>query len=273
MKWYFCMSEGGLNRYSAMMRVAVASARAKTTLSPHLIYDGADHPLIDRLARDGVTVHRRGTALLSSILAVPEAPGYRHRMAAGGYLRLEISQIERGDPFVLYTDCDVMFQRDVDLDQLQPDVLAAAPETALTDWTFFNSGVMLLNVAALRDAYIDLLALARERLGTPHAYDQAVYNEFFAGRWERLPVNYNWKPYWGENRDAPIVHFHGPKLPALRYLIHGGPPTVIHQAWRALYERDPVAYRRFYQRACAYLDAARETPVAALAIGARLRSA
>ena len=26
-----------------------------------------------------------------------------------------------------------------------------------------------------------------------------------------LPPRFNWKPYWGMDKDAVIVHFHGPK--------------------------------------------------------------
>jgi hypothetical protein len=29
--------------------------------------------------------------------------------------------------------------------------------------------------------------------------------------WDDLPLELNWKTYWGLNRDAAILHFHGPK--------------------------------------------------------------
>ena len=33
----------------------------------------------------------------------------------------------------------------------------------------------------------------------------------YGPRWDRLRPELNWKPYWGENADAKIIHFHGPK--------------------------------------------------------------
>lgn len=252
MKWYFCINEDGLERYAGMLRVAVASARARTSLSPQLIYDGGEHPLIGQFASAGVSVHHARTPLLPAILARPEGPGYRHRIAAGAYLRMEIARIEQADEFVLYTDCDVMFQDEVELSGLRPATLAAAPEFGPDEWSYFNSGSMLLNVACLKQSYDGLIALSAARLGAT-AYDQAVYNEFFAGRWERLPPAFNWKPYWGRNDAAPIIHFHGPKLPALAALIDGAEGEVVHDVWRELFERAPDAYRHYYALAKGWL--------------------
>ena len=49
--------------------------------------------------------------------------------------------------------------------------------------------------------------------------DQGAYNAFYQGRFDvhRSPV-FNWKPYWGYNSGAKLIHFHGPKVP--EYLAH-----------------------------------------------------
>lgn len=47
-------------------------------------------------------------------------------------------------------------------------------------------------------------------------WDQTTYkmfygSRFFADRWDKLPTEFNWKPYWGDYSNAKIIHFHGPK--------------------------------------------------------------
>ena len=47
------------------------------------------------------------------------------------------------------------------------------------------------------------------------SWDEAAYRWFYRESngplWDRLRPELNWKPYWGENAQARIVHFHGPK--------------------------------------------------------------
>lgn len=86
------------------------------------------------------------------------------------------------------------------------------------EWSQLCSGVLLLNVPAMRAEYDALLRHARDRLGRPHHYDQETLNEHFEGRWDHLPIHMHWKPYWGVEWDAAIVHFHGPKAEDARLL-------------------------------------------------------
>ena len=48
------------------------------------------------------------------------------------------------------------------------------------------------------------------------AWDQTAYKLFFGGKffgdkWDKLPPEFNWKPYWGNSSNIRILHFHGPK--------------------------------------------------------------
>ncbi len=83
----------------------------------------------------------------------------------------------------------------------------------------------------------------------PDPYDQPVLNDFYRDRWERLPLALNWKPYWGHDPAAKILHFHGPKFQVIRYLLGEGPETLVHDIWRDLFERAPEAYRRYLAEA------------------------
>ena len=42
-------------------------------------------------------------------------------------------------------------------------------------------------------------------------FDQGYLFEVSARQYEKLPIEFNWKPYWGYNPDARILHFHGIK--------------------------------------------------------------
>jgi hypothetical protein len=220
MRWFFALNEASTSfwDYANLVQVAVHSARRNTTLEPVCLYDGTDNLLTAWLQAAGVTIIRRRTFLHEWVTDLPPIP-------RGAYLRLEIPAVchEHGwaDEFVLYTDCDVVFRGDPAprLAALTPPFFAAAPESDPTDFARFNSGVMWINVAGLAAEADALRATIKAHLSEAIAppYDQAALQRHFADRTDPLPVELNWKPYWGESAEAEIVHFHGPK-PAQKYL-------------------------------------------------------
>src|SRR5205085_9272645 len=140
------------------------------------------------------------------------------------FLRTELPTIAADagitDDFVLYTDVDVMFMAEVaDFFETQrPEYFAVAPELDPNDLERINAGVMWMNLRRLRELdarfrqfisdNLDLFAL--------DAWDQSAYRHFFRTPngepvWDPLPVEYNFKPYWGHHPAPKIVHFHGPK--------------------------------------------------------------
>ncbi|MBJ3763921.1 hypothetical protein ILP92_14305 [Maribius pontilimi] len=59
-----------------------------------------------------------------------------------------------------------------------------------------------------------------------------------------LPLENNWKPYWGTDPDARIIHFHGPKAQDIRVFQRGGDiPSQAHLV--ELWQRDPDAYETY----------------------------
>ncbi len=243
MKWYACLNAPALDRYAAHLRVAVRTAIDIAGLEPHIVFDGEEDRLRAVLGHDAaVHIHRRRSGLIEAIEATPETPGWNRAVAAGAMLRLDIPLIESEDEFVLYTDCDVLFARRVALSPLRPRLFAAAPMHEPHEWSQLCSGVLLLNVPAMRAEYDALLRHARDRLGRPHHYDQETLNEHFEGRWDHLPIHMHWKPYWGVEWDAAIVHFHGPKAEDAR-LLAAAPPR--DDLYGLLYSRDPQGYAHF----------------------------
>jgi hypothetical protein len=235
-KWFMALNQDSRNfvGYADMVKVAVQSALRHDELEPHLLYDGEDNDLTDWLRRKGVTVIRRRSFLYEHLSRAAEKrddPGVR-TIGAGAFLRVELPALaaERGwpDSQVLYTDCDVMFLGRVSdhLARLPCRSFAVAPEFERADYRAMNTGVMVMNLPRLRrrDAEFRRFIVEHldEMLGT--AWDQTAYIKFYRGprpaglrgwlsndTWDRLPVEFNWKPYWGRTPHARIVHFHGPK--------------------------------------------------------------
>ena len=148
---------------------------------------------------------------------------------SGAFSRVELPDLVTslgGAARVLYTDCDVIFVGEVvpELEAHRCEYFGVAPEGRQDDYVNMNTGVMLMNTDRLRESlpkfreYIwqNLAELERE------SWDEAAYRWFYRDRngplWDRLRPELNWKPYWGKNAQARIIHFHGPKPYQRSYL-------------------------------------------------------
>ena len=224
MKWYFAINEAGTGTdVGHLAKLAVISAARFTDLTPNLLYYGARNAFTSWMEAHGVNVIDVRPSYEAAIKGAIAARWYPAQLT-WHWLRTEICNIEQTDPFVLYTDIDVVFLRPVDLSSLRPRYFACAPEFEQNNWSYFNSGVMLMNVTALRNDYPRLRAhIERAFLDPANGpfNDPPVYNNLYAGMWDRLDPNYNWKPYWPQNAEAVIFHFHGPKFDTIREIIDG----------------------------------------------------
>ncbi len=134
----------------------------------------------------------------------------------GTFMRFEIPVVEKEDEFVLYTDIDVLFTSDIRLEDLpHPKVLAAGPEAEkdINRSKMFNAGVLVMNIAGMRQKYEIFKTWMRQRRINANntIFDQGYLNELCFDDMELLPLEYNWKPYWGINNQAKIIHYHGMK--------------------------------------------------------------
>lgn len=244
MKWFLALNRHspGFPLYAELVRVAVHTARQHTRLRPHLLYDGPDDPLLDALTDAGVEVIRRRSFLYPQLREIAARTGNPNCLSigAGTFLRAELPALaaERGwaDELVLYTDCDVMFVADPlpEVRKLAPPFFAAAREDR-SDPLSLNAGVMVMNLPALRrqdDRFRRYVVRHLEHF-TRRAWDQDAYRGFYSTRllpdplwddrlrrwtrwarrrrWVEMPPGLNWRPYWGRNTGAAVVHFHGPK--------------------------------------------------------------
>jgi hypothetical protein len=243
-KWYFAINEaGGSNYASRLVKAAVLSAKATTTLQPICLFHGRETALIGWLKAQGVATVAHTPSFVEYLSAGygAELPKY-----IGHWLRVDIPDIEQEDELVLYTDIDVVFRSNPVFTFPRPRYFAAAAEHERTNFSYFNSGVMVMNLPGLRAVRPAFLQSIRNRMSAlsypPH--DQGSFNAFFHGAWDRLPEIFNWKPYWGENGEAVIVHFHGTKPEHATAILDGRDPKP-GSSWTKIVDRDRAAYR-FY---------------------------
>ena len=272
-KWYFAITRATLDAdpdqgFRDCIRAAVASARRHTDLRPHLLYDGIEDEFTAEMQAAGVNVrlhHIDFHAALSSAqqLQKPEWPDYMDT-ADGAFMRLDIGLLEEEEEFVLYTDCDVMFEAPISIGHLRPEIFAAAPQFR-TDGFFedMNCGVMVINVARLKRDRAALIEFMCENFACVAGYDQELLRLYYNQHWDPLSPVYNWKPYWGAESRARIVHFHGPKPAASLRLLHD-PEYRCHdpvfQTWRHWFAVDRSGYEHYVRRWSAYLAQARVLP-------------
>lgn len=226
MQWYFALTEDStaFRQYAEMVMVAVDTAQEHTALEPHCIYDGKENDFTAWLTRRGVRIVPHRSFVREALTELGRKKGNPHLAAAlsGAFSRVELPEIvERsaGTGRVLYTDCDVIFRGDVvsELEANDCRYFAVAPESVRDDYVNMNTGVMLMNTEELRKSLPAFRKYVAENLAALEAesWDEAAYRWFYRDEngplWDRLRPELNWKPYWGENAEAKILHFHGPK--------------------------------------------------------------
>lgn len=239
-KWYFGVNEAGLRKCARLIKVAVASCLANTPLVPYCLYFGSRNATVDDFEKMGVHVIPHVPSLEPELKI---GYGENYRRFAGHWLRADLPLIESDDQFILYTDIDVLFLNwNPDL-LVRPQYLAVAPEHRIEDTHRFNSGVMILNLENMRADLSLFHSAIRRRLLNDFKYpshDQRSFNDHFRDRYDHLSPLMNWKPYWGRNDKASIIHFHGPKphnVPAIKSGQFRGKPALA-----AIWARNPAAY-------------------------------
>jgi lipopolysaccharide biosynthesis glycosyltransferase len=137
------------------------------------------------------------------------------------FLRFEVANVCKdlsiGDKYVWYIDTDTLLQHHPIFLEDVP-VLAASVEFVKNDWNMYNTGVLQLNVASMLDTYKDLIDFSvKNNFNVKKSVvDQGILNVFYADKFTKLPITYNWKTYWGLNPEAFIIHFHGLKPEDIR---------------------------------------------------------
>lgn len=258
--WFFCLSADTLNRtdhdWINMARVAVESCKANTHLKPTLIYDGNEDDFSKEMEGRGVNIIYH-TTMLDDLLKRNFKDKHLCNIGKGAFLRLDIPFLTSED-FVLYTDVDVIFNRPVDTDEnilKSINNFMAAPQFTQDAYeNDINSGVMVMNTVQMGKCYIELVKTARYVIesGLTELDQEILRRVFPIQRRSNLSVAYNWKPYWGYNPNATIVHFHGPKPKAVEQRMRTGIPFP-YEAWEELYNKNVDGYVQYVELFNKYL--------------------
>jgi lipopolysaccharide biosynthesis glycosyltransferase len=234
-----------------MLEVSVKSALDNTDFEVFVIFDG-DKKKLNLPKEVNIIEHQHRCYDVFKSSKRCENEEHCLSIAATAFLRTEIpfliNQMGFTDEFCLYTDYDVVFQKNdfSELKTLQPKIFAATPESNMNDWSYFNTGVMLMNVNFLFENDDFISNHIRENFERLEVWDQTMYNNLFKNQISRLPIEYNWKPYWGINEKSKIIHFHGIKpfsiqpfeymnqIETLRFLYNG--KSKIYEHYNQLFE-------------------------------------
>ncbi len=224
MKWFFAINDFAkrFESYSQMIKVAVYTANHNTSLEPFCIYDGEENDLTSWLRKNNVKIIFHRSPHYQKLKTIG---GSHFTIGSGAFLRVEIPQIIAvngiEDKYVLYTDADIMFIKDVTeyFQNINCEYFAVAPEKHYDRRDTMNTGVMYMNTKKLLECHQEFNQFISNNLRQlcKQAFDQGAYNRFFKGKWAWLDATTNWKAYWHKNEQAEILHFHGPKPNQLEF--------------------------------------------------------
>lgn len=253
MKWIFALNEpteelvNHGKKYEYLAKIAVHSAKMHApSLEPILLYNGQENEFTRELCQQGVEIVFHKLSFEAEIEACNSRDNLWRQTAKGAMLRLDIPQIIDSDEVVLYTDTDVLFLQDPTKYSLFTNFIAVAPEFDISDFSKINTGSMLINLKEARVRFKALIEWTVQNLHIIPDYDQGAIRAFFNGHWDRLDPVMNWKPYWGMNENAIILHFHGPKPSDFDLLTLQ--PRELSGVYDYLYKKDRLAYQYYVSK-------------------------
>lgn len=226
MNCYICLTDSVVTRkdYLDLLKVTLISARKNTSLYLVCLYDGKENDVVYNLLQQfdvEIIIHqlpyKQELREIYSREWMLETLGkeIEYNRIYGTFMRLEIPVIEKEEKYVLYSDIDVIFNDDILLEELpHPAYVAAAPEYErnVEEMKYFNAGVLVMNIQGMKIKYEEFIRkIGSKERNSSGLFDQGYLNELCFKDMELLPVEYNWKPYWGINDKAKLIHFHGMK--------------------------------------------------------------
>ena len=226
MKCYICLTDSIVTRkdYLDLLKVMLISARKNTSLHLVCLYDGnTNDPVYNLLKEFNVEIILHQLPYKQELMEIYPREWMLQNLGKeieynrifGTFMRMEIPVVEKEEKYVLYSDIDVIFNADILLEELpHPTYLAAAPEYErnVEDMEYFNAGVLVMNIQGMKEKYEEfILKMKNRERNISGLFDQGYLNELCFKDMELLPIEYNWKPYWGINDKAKLIHFHGMK--------------------------------------------------------------
>jgi lipopolysaccharide biosynthesis glycosyltransferase len=208
-----------------LLEVSVMSALKNTNFDIFVIFDGKKEELESKLPKDINIIEHRHRCYDTF-----KNSGRDLKTASSTFLRTEIpflmKKLGLDDEYCLYTDYDVIFMEGdySKLEKIKPKYFSACPENNQNNWSYINAGVMLMNIKQFSEDDENNINFIKNNFNKDifkdRGYDQPILNHIYKNKWDKLSLDFNWKPYWGINNEAKIIHSHGPK------------PRLIEPKWR-----------------------------------------
>lgn len=219
MKIFFVINEETILddkiNFHQMLNVAINSCMRNTPLKPFIIYDGKRNDRIDSYNSRAIILNYP-LSFAENIQRVLKKPN----TSIAAMLKIEIPKIMEkyliDDEYVLFADADVLFTEKFTYPEIRPEYYAASSEFERDKDIPNNTGFIIINVKGMRNTYDDFKRFVIENLEWLNqgvSWDQHYLNEYYLkqGLVTFLDREYNWKAYWPINREAKVIHFHGPK--------------------------------------------------------------
>lgn len=230
MRCYFALSDDVSNNdvYYSMFICALESARKNTSFELHCLYDFRkafvndieDDRIYKLLKKYNVIIHLISIDFESELLNV-YTDDYLDEIHVtkdslySRFLRFMLPDVEKENEYVWYIDTDVIFLKDIvdsSISELPKTIGVCSESENNYTYTNFNAGVMLINVESYKNCKQKLISMLKNgERAENECCDQGYLNSIYKNNFSRLDNIYNWKPYWGINNNAVIVHLHGLK--------------------------------------------------------------
>ena len=228
MKLYFTLTDGIKNdeKNLNLLKLCLKSAKENTSLNLNVLYDGNENDNVHQIFMQyGVNVIFTKLSFADKIekyyrnWIFNDLQNSLTRMS-GCFLKFDIALHEKEDDVVLYSDIDTFFAKDTDWDKFKSvKTLAAASEFNRdgfddnSGYKYFSAGIMILNIPELKKRREELFYMLDNDIKPyQECWDQGFFNHLYKDDFEIMPFEFNWKPYWGTNQDAIIIHYHGWKI-------------------------------------------------------------
>ena len=201
-----------IEKYEILAKTALLSAKINAPkLQPLLIYNGQPNQFTSDMTNMGAEIIFHKLSFEIEIVNNSKRDDLWKQIAMGAYLRLDIPDVLNSNDTILYTDTDIIFLKDPTEYLLTTDLIAASSEFEFHDFSKINTGSMVINLEKSRDPFRLVREKTIDNLDVIEDYDQGALRLFLNRKWDHLHQFMNWKPYWGVEEKAIILHFHGPK--------------------------------------------------------------
>lgn len=233
LSWVTTANDQMDTEYFQMLKTAIISG-LRAGLRPYIVYQGDKDSTVHKwIRRMNVNIIYHELLIKSELIDLVKENRENHlgishlyakdESVIGTWQRIDIPILKElfQENFVLFTDCDVFFRKNLRLSDFPlplPPYMGMASEA--DDVFPYNAGVILFNMLPMRDSYLEFVDwVLKSRNGLYYGPefgpgDQGAYNKFYETNLRpfKLSQDFNAKPYHTFRLSAKIIHFHGPKV-------------------------------------------------------------